>query len=155
PVPGRRLLAELLVRAGHAGTVREAFRRYLSDRGDAAVPSPALRADEAVALVPSAGGVAALAHPSYDEGTRQTLTELRALGVGAAEVDCPGLRPNKQRRLRALAGELGLAVSGGSDCHGPGEPRRAVGAGGVTADELAILRQRAGEVSDGFSRHLQ
>src|SRR5262249_11112293 len=151
-VPGRRLLAELLVRAGHAGTVREAFRRYLGDAGAAAVPSPALPADAAVALVRSAGGVAALAHPAYDEGTPQTLTELRALGLGAVEVDYPGLPPNKRRRLRALAGELGLAVSGGSDCHGPGEPRRAGGAGGVTAHELANLRQRACGGAHGFFR---
>ncbi|MCC6418442.1 MAG: PHP domain-containing protein [Gemmataceae bacterium] len=155
-VPGRRLLAELVVRAGRAATVREAFRRYLSDRGPAALPSPALPAAAAIALVRAAGGVAALAHPSYDEGTRPILLELRSLGLGAVEVDYPGLHASKRRRLRALAVELGLAVSGGSDCHGPDVVHRAVGSGGVTAAEFNALRQRASfEVSDGFSRHLQ
>ncbi|MCI0462955.1 MAG: PHP domain-containing protein [Gemmataceae bacterium] len=142
-VPGRRLLAELVVRAGRAATVREAFRRYLSDEGCASVPSPALPITEAIMRVRAAGGVAALAHPSYDEDTRQTLRELQALGLHAVEVDYPSLTANRQRQLRSLAAELGLAVSGGSDCHGPGADHRAVGAGGVTAVELELLRQRA------------
>ncbi len=139
-VPGRRQLAALLVRAGKVGTVHEAFVRYLGDLGRAMVPSPALPAAEAVALVRGAGGVAALAHPPYDEGTRGQWTDLRALGLRAVEVDFPACQGGKQRRLRALAAELGLAVTGGSDCHGPGPARRAVGACGVAAQELEAIR---------------
>jgi predicted metal-dependent phosphoesterase TrpH len=144
-VPGRRQLANLLVKAGKAATVREAFGKYLGDFGRAAVPSPALPAGAAVALVRAAGGVAALAHPSYDEGTRPQLLELRELGLRAVEVNFPACPGGKQRRLRALAAELGLAVTGGSDCHGPEPVRRAVGACGVTPQELEALRAlRAG-----------
>jgi predicted metal-dependent phosphoesterase TrpH len=142
-VPGRRQLATLLVRAGKVGTVHEAFVRYLGDLSRAMVPSPALPAAEAVALVRGAGGVAALAHPPYDEGTRGLWTDLRALGLGAVEVDFPACQGGKQRRLRALAAELGLAVTGGSDCHGPGPARRAVGSCGVSAQELQALRSLA------------
>jgi predicted metal-dependent phosphoesterase TrpH len=139
-VPGRRQLATLLVRAGKAATVREAFSRYLGDFGQATVPSPGLPAGEAVALVRAAGGVAALAHPPYDEGTWQQLLDLRELGLGAVEVDFPSCPGGKRRKLRALAAELGLAVTGGSDCHGPEPVRRAVGACGVTPHELEALR---------------
>ena len=39
---------------------------------------------------------------------------------------------------------LGLAVSGGSDCHGPDPAHRRVGSHAITSAELAALRERAG-----------
>jgi len=74
---GRRNLAELLVRANKTATVREAFQRYLSDHGRAAVPKRRLPVAEAIALVRGAGGVAAWAHPTYD-WRRSGLPELPA-----------------------------------------------------------------------------
>ncbi len=138
---GRRHLAELLVRAGRVRTVREAFTRYLGDNGRAAVPKKRLPVAEALALVRGAGGVAAWAHPPYD-CTQDSLAELRALGLGAVETEYPDVRPSRGRQLRAWAAALGLAVTGGSDCHGPG--RRAVGACTVSAEELARLRRASG-----------
>jgi len=137
---GRRHLAEMLVRARRVATVREAFARYLGDRGGVAVPKKRLPAAEALALVRAAGGVAAWAHPSYD-CTRDSLAELRDLGLGAVEVDYPSNRAARSRELRTWAAELGLAVTGGSDCHGPGHYARAVGACSVTAEELERLRR--------------
>jgi predicted metal-dependent phosphoesterase TrpH len=139
---GRRHLAELLVRAGRVGSVREAFARYLKDDGRAAVPKLRLPVAEAVALVRGAGGVAGWAHPSYD-CTREALVELRGLGLGAIEADYPTTRPARSRELRGWARDLGLAVTGGSDCHGPDQPRRAVGACGVSAAEVEVLRRQA------------
>jgi hypothetical protein len=42
--------------------------------------------------------------------------------------------------LRAWAAELGLAVTGGSDCHGPENPLRMIGADTITIEELETLR---------------
>jgi predicted metal-dependent phosphoesterase TrpH len=137
---GRLHLAHLLVRSGHADTVRDAFRRYLHDRSDVVVPKKRLPAGEALALVGAAGGVAALAHPAYDD-TRERLTELRDLGLRAVEAEYPDFRAGRVRELRAWAEALGLAVTGGSDCHGPGP--RGVGSRTVSAAELDRLRQRA------------
>ena len=139
---GRRHLAELLVRSRRVGSVREAFARYLKDDGRAAVPKLRLPVAEAIALVRGAGGVAAWAHPSYD-CTREALIDLRSLGLGAVEAEYPTMRPARSRELRVWTQELGLAVTGGSDCHGPDEPRRAVGACGVSAAELDVLRAMA------------
>jgi predicted metal-dependent phosphoesterase TrpH len=136
--PGRRHLAEALVRAGQAGTVREAFARYLKDGGRADVPKRRLPAAQALALVRQAGGVAAWAHPPYD-CTQASLAELRGLGLGAVEAEYPELRRGRSKQLRSWAAGLGMAVTGGSDCHGPG--RRTVGARTVSAQELARLRQ--------------
>lgn len=138
-VLGRRHLAEFLTRTGKAGSVREAFARYLGDGRRAATAKARLPVAEAIALVRGAGGVAAWAHPSYD-CNRESLAELRALGLGAVEVEFPAIRTGRVRELRALAAATGLAVTGGSDCHGPDSPRRAVGAYSVTAGELETLR---------------
>jgi predicted metal-dependent phosphoesterase TrpH len=137
---GRRNLAELLVRDGKAATVREAFHRYLADHARAAVPKRRLPVAEAVKLVRGAGGVAAWAHPTYD-CTRSSLVELRDLGMRGVEADFPSCRPSRARELRAWATELHLAVTGGSDCHGPEPPGRSLGMCGVTAAELATLRR--------------
>ena len=138
---GRRHLAELVVKAGRAGTVQQAFQRYLGDRGRVSVPKRCLPVAEAVALIRGAGGVASWAHPSYD-CTLESLRELRGLGMQALEVDFPSCRPGRGREMRAWAKMLGLAVTGGSDCHGPGAPRRAVGACGLSSIELEQLREK-------------
>jgi predicted metal-dependent phosphoesterase TrpH len=137
---GRRYLAELLVEQGAVGSVREAFQRYLGDGGRADVPKKRLPAAKALALIRGAGGVAAWAHPSYD-CTRESLADLRGQGLGAIEVEYPETKPSRVRELRQWAADLGLAVTGGSDCHGPG--RRSVGACTISADELSKLRSMA------------
>jgi predicted metal-dependent phosphoesterase TrpH len=141
-VLGRRNLAEALVRSGQATTVREVFRRYLGDGGRIALPKVLLEAGQAISLVRGAGGVASWAHPPFD-GAEEMLRGLASLGLGAVEVEFPGVKSSRNRYLRQWAAELGLAVTGGSDCHGPGDWKRAVGTCGVTAQELESLRRSA------------
>ncbi len=141
---GRRHLAEMLVKAGRADTVRQAFQRYLGDRGRVSVPKRCLPVAEAIALIRAAGGVASWAHPS-DACTPESLRELRGLGMQAVEVDFPSCRHGRRLQLRAWASELGLAITGGSDCHGPGLPQRAVGACGISSADLEALRQKIGD----------
>jgi predicted metal-dependent phosphoesterase TrpH len=143
---GRRHLAALLVKARRADTIQQAFQRFLGDRGRINVPKRRLPVAEALVRVRQAGGVAAWAHPSYD-CTRESLVELRDLGLGAIEVDFPSCRPGRQVELRRLARELNLAVTGGSDCHGPDSPRRILGACGITLEELGWLRGKCKQES--------
>ena len=141
--PGRRHLAEMLVRQGKAGSVREAFSRWLADGGLAVVPKKRLPVGEAIDLVRQAGGVAAWAHPAYD-GTEETLAELARLGLGAVEVEFPSVRRARARDLRTWADALGLAVTGGSDCHGPQPNCRAIGVRGINCAELDRIRMMIG-----------
>jgi hypothetical protein len=67
------------------------------------------------------------------------LSELRASGLGAIEAEYPDMRPSRSRELREWANRLGLAVTGGSDCHGPG--RRTVGCRSISDAELEQLRR--------------
>lgn len=137
---GRRTLAEALVTAGKAATVRDAFFRYLRDNGHIAVPKLRLPAGEAIALVRGAGGVASWAHPPY-HGLRASLPGLRDLGLQAIEVEYPSTRAGRSREMRTWAAELGMAVTGGSDCHGPEPLGRTVGACTISADDLDNLRR--------------
>ena len=121
--------------------MREAFSRYLGDNGRATVPKVRLPVAEAIALVRGAGGVASWAHPFYD-CHRESLAELRDMGLGAVEVMYPGFSSARTNELRIWTDELGLAVTAGSDCHGPDQPRRTVGTCSVTADELAKFYDR-------------
>ena len=121
---GRRHLAEMLVRARRVANVREAFVRYLGDRGSVAVPKKRLAGGRGAGPGPRRGRRCGLAHPAYD-CTQEQLIELRALGLGAVEVEYPDFRRSRILELRGWAEQLSLAVTGGSDCHGPG--RRCVG----------------------------
>lgn len=136
---GRRHLAQLLVDTKRAATVREAFQRFLGDHGSVNVPKERLDVRQAIALVQAEGGVAAWAHPGAD-CTEASLRDLYNCGMRAVEVEWPSAKPRRSRELRDWARALGMAVTGGSDCHGPDEPRRCVGACGISADELDLLR---------------
>ncbi len=144
PNPGRRHLADILVKNGHVSSRQQAFQRFLGDNPRFAVPQLGLPAQEAIRLIRGAGGVAIWAHPAYD-CRRKTLLELRSLGLQGIEVEYPGYRPNRVKQLRQLAGELRMLISGGSDCHGPGDYFRAVGSRSITWQELEWIRQASSE----------
>ena len=138
--PGRRTLATLLHATGRVGSVREAFARWLADGRPADVPKARLPLSEAIALVRGAGGVSSLAHPSAAL-TFSQLSALREMGLQGIEVDYPSRKSARAKELRQWALALELAVTGGSDCHGP--DGTAIGANGVSCDELTALRQLA------------
>jgi 3',5'-nucleoside bisphosphate phosphatase len=141
-VLGRRNLAVMLIESGKVGSVREAFTRYLKDGGRISLPKLRLPVKEAIQLVREAGGVAGWAHPSYD-CQRESLTELSGWGLAAIEAEYPTHRHSLRRELRTLADQFGLAITGGSDCHGPDPSGRTVGACTISSDELDRLRERA------------
>lgn len=138
---GRRHLAYSLVQAGAVGSVREAFYRYLDDGGPAEVPKQRLDLIEAIGLVRAAGGVTSYAHPLPRVG-REELARLADTGLQAVETEYPSLRSARSAQLRQWAKELDLAITGGSDCHGPDEPKRAIGAATIGRAELDELRRR-------------
>jgi hypothetical protein len=141
-VVGRPHLADAMVRAGHAETLEDAFRRFLGARGQAFVPRPAFRPEEAIALIHAAGGVSVLAHPGAATGDAR-IESLVAQGLRGLEVWHPQHGPALVRRYRALASRLGLIATGGTDFHGPG---RGLDLGDlpVPARVLAHLKQAAG-----------
>jgi predicted metal-dependent phosphoesterase TrpH len=136
---GRRHLAHHLVSIGAVDSVREAFSRYIDDGKPAFVPKLLLPIGRAIELVRAAGGVSSYAHPGNELDARG-LAELAEIGLNAVEAEYPTLKNSRKAQLRGWAQDLHLAVTGGSDCHGPDELKRAIGRCTITASELAALR---------------
>lgn len=143
PSLGRRHVATMLVNAGFARSRFDAFRRLLHPAAADVPPIHRTPAADVVRQIRDAGGVPSLAHPPEDI-TDATLLALRELGLLAVEAVFPAANPARSARLREAAERLGLAVTGGSDCHGPDPAGRAVGSRGVARGELAALRELAG-----------
>ena len=59
------------------------------------------------------------------------------------EVEDIGRRAqSREHELKHWARELDMATTGGSDCHGPGTPHRAVGACSISRAELQAVREK-------------
>jgi 3',5'-nucleoside bisphosphate phosphatase len=120
---GRPHVAMALVEAGVVEDVAAAFGpEWIGTGGRAYVAKDAVSPVEAVALIHGAGGAAVLAHPSPHAGAgavpEAVIRAMAAAGLDGLEVDHPDQGPAERARLRVLAGELGLEVTGASDCHG-------------------------------------
>ena len=153
-IVARPHFAQALVDCGHVDTTRQAFDRYLKDRGAAYVRAPAPPAHEIVAAVAAAGGVAVLAHPrtlrlATKSAYRSLLEELVEAGLVGLEVDHPSQDPQQRVMFGELAEELDLVASGGSDFHGAAKPDIHIGTGNGTIDvryeTWERLRERAEE----------
>ena len=130
---GRPHAAALLVRAGRASSVSDAFDRYLARGKPGYVERRRLKPAEALRLARASGGVAVLAHPLSLEqppaGLDSLVGELAGNGLGGIEALYGRYRPEERAALAALARRHGLVASGGSDHHGRYKPDLAVGVG--------------------------
>jgi hypothetical protein len=121
-VVGRPHIARAMADSGAIATPREAFTRdWIADGGRAYVGRYALDPVRAIGLVRAAGGVTVLAHPRAGRDTwvtNEQITGLAAVGLAGLEVFHPDQSDAERARLIALAHDLGLAATGGSDDHG-------------------------------------
>jgi predicted metal-dependent phosphoesterase TrpH len=125
---GRPHIADALVRKGHVPNRSAAFESILHWRGSYYekyyAPSPL----EGVRMIVAAGGVPVLAHPAtygkYRPMTDSVIRTLTDEGLFGLEIDHRDNTEEGKRHLRALAGELGLQVTGASDYHGIGKANR-------------------------------
>lgn len=145
---GRPHVARALVELGVCVDTEDAFRRFLGDSAPAqvrkAVPGPA----EAIRWIHEASGKAVWAHPlakplQRQGGVATLAAELKHAGLDGIEEVHPGQNPSERRRLRQIASELGLVLTGGSDFHGGTTPAVRLGVGrgndAVSADVLDAL----------------
>ncbi|MEU6996302.1 PHP domain-containing protein [Streptomyces sp. NPDC046465] len=120
---GRPHIAEALVDLGVVPTVSDAFTaEWLADGGRAFADKHELDPFDAIRLVKAAGGVTVFAHPGAIKRGKivsdTVIAELAAAGLDGIEVDHMDHTPETRTRLRALAADLGLLVTGSSDYHG-------------------------------------
>ena len=122
-VVGRPHIARAMVAAGAISSPGEAFGPdWIGAGGRAHVTRYALDPARAIALIRAAGGVTVLAHPRA--GSRawmmpdDVIADLAAAGLHGIEVWHPDQERSQRSHLTALAADLGLVASGGSDDHG-------------------------------------
>jgi len=150
PVLCRAHFAQIMVRKGYAPSVQEAFSKYLSVGCYAYSNRQALTGPEAVSLIREAGGIAVAAHLHLikmpDDQLREYLKELIPYGLQGVEGYYTDYTPDMEQRYRAMAKELGLVISGGTDYHGANKPHIAIGKGRgnleIPYTVLEGLRQR-------------
>lgn len=122
---GRPHVADALVTLGVVRDRDEAFDRFLNPGRPAYVDRYAAPLAETLRLVDEAGGVSVLAHPWGRSGPagmgEDTIGELAGLGLAGLEVDHEDHTADDRERLRAIARDLGLVVTGSSDHHGDGK----------------------------------
>ncbi len=130
---GRPHIADFLVRQGCAGSVDEAFRRWLDRGGPYYRPRRRMPLAEAVSAIRQAGGTAVIAHPLQygfpPEALEAFLRAGKDAGCLALEAYYSKYGPEEQAALCRTAARLGLAVSGGSDFHGTRKPDIQMGSG--------------------------
>ncbi len=128
-VIGRPHVAEALVDAGLVSSLQAAFTpAWIGAGGRYWVGKDEPDALEAIRLVRDAGGVSVLAHP-YASTRGPTIgpdviAAMARAGLRGLEVDHPDHPQQARARLRRLATDLGLIVTGASDFHGPSKPQR-------------------------------
>ncbi len=122
-VVGRPHIARAMADAGVISSPDEAFGPdWIGTGGRAHVTRYALDPARAIGLISAAGGVTVLAHPRA--GARgwmmpdDAIADLAAAGLHGIEVLHPDQGREQRALLTALAAELGLVASGGSDDHG-------------------------------------
>jgi len=142
---GRPHLADALVAAGVVASRDEAFATVLNPGARYYVPHYAPDTEAAVRAVLGAGGVPVMAHPGAGSRGRtvddETIAELAAAGLAGLEVDHRDHDDATRDRLRGLAAELGLLVTGSSDYHGTGKLNR-IGEHTTAPEVLAQIEER-------------
>lgn len=143
----RAHVARALVDSRQVASIEEAFTLYLAPGQPGYIPRSRLSPHDAITLIRSAGGVAVLAHPFSVPDLETLLPELIAAGLAGMEAYYGPYTVREREQLFALASELDLIPTGGSDFHGPGvRDSRPLASVAVPRSSLERLRQAADRV---------
>ncbi|MEJ2155041.1 MAG: PHP domain-containing protein [Desulfobacteraceae bacterium] len=157
-VAGRPHVAEVMVKAGYADNINDAFDRYLGNGRPACVGKERMDCRDAFHLIAGAGGIPVLAHPylvsdAQSEGLVQLLEQLRDMGLKGIEVYYPKHSQAATARYLELAASFGLAATGGTDFHGELIPDIKLGRGsGDLHVPYAIFEELLSRYSITFAR---
>ena len=115
---GRPHIADALVKKGHASNMKDAFERYLAEGRPAFAAQPRISPETACQWIRDAGGTPVIAHPGLygdDQLVRDIVQTSKPAGIEVYHADH---NAEDEQRYAALAEELGLIQTGGSDYHG-------------------------------------
>jgi len=144
---GRPHLARVLVDSGHAASIKDAFEKFLRNKGRLWVDRRRLSVPDALEILHGAGATASVAHPGANGISRQELRVMADAGLDAVEAHHPEHPPNQAEAFERWAAELHMLVTAGSDYHGPSvQPERKLGDRWLAPDRFAALEERAREL---------
>ena len=130
---GRAHFARVLMDKGYTKSVKEGFDLYMTSGKYAYCEKQRLTARNAVELIGKCGGISFLAHPHLtklgDDELKEFLKELKGFGLSGLEGDYTDYTPEMQEKYQAMAKELGLLISGGTDFHAAMKPHISIGTG--------------------------
>jgi hypothetical protein len=153
---GRPHVADALVRLGVVADRTEAFDTLLAAGRPAYVGRYAPRLEAAIDLVAEAGGVTVIAHvwgrSRNEQPDEAALAALKEVGLTGLEVDHQDHDPDRRERLRAIARNLGLVVTGSSDYHGTGKTLHDLGVNTTAPEEYHRLLEAAAAASAASGR---
>ena len=130
---GRPHVAEMMVEKGYVASFQEAFDKYLAHNKPAYVGRRRISAEEGIALIHGAGGLAFLAHPGVYALPPRILEnmvyKLARAGLDGVEVKYSDHLPTDSGFFGRLVDEYDLLASGGTDFHGAAKPGVELGIG--------------------------
>lgn len=150
---GRPHIARILMEKKVVASAKEAFDQWLAEGRPAYVPRDLPTPAEAIQWIKAAKGLPVLAHPTWVKTTEGTLTDLvrglKSDGLDGVEVHYSTHTARQTRDYLALAKQLDLLITGGSDFHGLTKPDICVGTGKGT---LHIPVSLLGKLKDAAAR---
>lgn len=144
---GRPHVAEVLVDEGLVFSYEEAFRKYIGFGGPAYADKYEISPALAVDLIHSACGLAIIAHPGVYL-KENTVKKILESGVDGIESVHPKHGVEAVARFGAIARELGLVETGGSDYHGDNRGNTPFANGTVPYEWVEALRERANRIAE-------
>lgn len=154
---GRPHVADALVEAGVVNSRDQAFAELLGPGGPAYVDRYAADLVTMIHTVADAGGVTVIAHPwasrhEHSALDGEGLQRLRDHGLAGVEVDHEDHDTATRERLRGLARELDLVVTGSSDYHGLGKEGHDLGCNTTDPEQLERLLELAARAAEKSGR---
>ena len=124
--PGRPHVARALVMGGFCSSLDQAFERFLKKNRPAWVPKFKISAVDAIELIHQADGLAVMAHPGLNRAD-EIIPGLVRAGLDGVECFHTKHTPTASEHYVRLANELGVLITGGSDCHGLNKGKPLIG----------------------------
>ena len=140
----RAHIARAVVGKGLAPSVSDVFEKHLGNGQPCFVPKYNLSAVEVISVIKDIGGIPVLAHPKLSRIDAE-IADFASHGLMGIEAYCLDHDAADVARYISIAENLGLLVTGGSDCHGPRTPGRfMMGACGVDKERFEALKAAGG-----------
>jgi len=139
--PGRPHIARALIQINVCKNLDEAFERFLKKGRPAWVPKFKISANEAIALIHAAGGLAVMAHPGLVHHDSM-IPDLVAAGLDGIECYHTRHPTTTVEHYLQIAEEHHLLVTGGSDCHGMNKGQPLIGSIKLPYQHVEQLKER-------------